>query len=200
MSKRQPKNQWVLGAVLLAAVVLVAILFVMQPPGSVLNGVVRAAALIGYLAVFLSILSSLYLRELVRFFGRSFIQTHHIIALTGLGLLLVHPLGVVWLYGTAGVLLPRFGSWREFFTWGGPPALYLLILAILTAWQRRHVDGWRIVHYGTYLAFFLATIHAILMGTDIQVLVTRIIVILLALAAGWVLVYRHWVSPSRGSS
>jgi methionine sulfoxide reductase heme-binding subunit len=200
MTKRQPKNQWVLGAVLLAAIVIVAILLAIQPPVTFWHGVLRATGLIGYLAVFLSILSSLYLRELVRFFGRSFVQTHHIVALTGLGLLLVHPLAAVLFLRSLRWLLPQFGSLREFFTWGGPPALYLLILAVLTAWQRRLIDGWRIVHYSTYLAFFLATIHAILLGTDIQVLVTRIIVILLALAAAWVPVYRHWVSPRRGSN
>jgi methionine sulfoxide reductase heme-binding subunit len=201
MTKRQPKNQWVLGAVLLAAIVIVAIVLVIQPPATFWAGLLRATGLLGYLAVFLSILSSLYLRELVRYFGRSFVQTHHIVALTGLGLLLVHPLAAVIVFRSLRWLVPQVGSLRAFFTWGGPPALYLLILAILTAWQRRRIDGWRIVHYGTYLAFFLATIHAILLGTDVRgVLVAQVLVILLALAAAWVPVYRHWVSPRRGSS
>ena len=198
MSKRRTKNGWVLGAALAAAVALVAILLAVQPPWSALNGVVRAAALLGYLAVFLSILSSLYLRELVRFFGRPFVQIHHILALTGLGLLLVHPLGVVLSLGSARWLLPQFGSWVEFWRWGGPPALYLLLLAALAAWQRQALKGWRIVHYGTYAAFLLGTVHAIMLGSDVRSLVARVVVILLAVAAGWVLLRRHGPSLGRG--
>ena len=38
---------------------------------------------LGYLMIFFASLSSIYLRELVRWLGRPFIQTHHIISVTG---------------------------------------------------------------------------------------------------------------------
>ncbi len=191
MSKGKAKNTWMLWAALLAAVVVGIILFAVQPPPNGLNAVVRMAALIGYLSVFGAVLSSLYLRELVRTFGRPFIQVHHLVALVGLGLLIVHPLAAALVYRSASVLVPRFSSWNDFFTWGGPPALYLLAIAALVAWQRRAISGWRIVHYLTYLAFILATIHAILLGTDGQLLPVRILAIALALVAAWVFVRKR---------
>ncbi|MBC7235030.1 MAG: hypothetical protein H5T69_04260 [Chloroflexi bacterium] len=197
MAKRKAQNSWVLGVVLASALILVAILLAVEPSFSALHGLLRAAGVMGYLAVFLSILSSAYLRELVKFFGRSFVQTHHILSLTALGLLVVHPLSAVFFSGTARVLVPNLSSLRNFVTRGGAPALYLLILAALAAWRRWPKTGWRVVHYLTYLAFLLGTAHAILLGTDGRFLVVRIVAILMAIAAVLVFVRRHYPAAQR---
>ncbi len=69
--------------------------------------IIRGAALLGYLAVFLASLSSSFMRELTRFFGRPFIRIHHIIAVTGLVVLAVHALYNAWYSETLGVFIPN---------------------------------------------------------------------------------------------
>ena len=146
------------------------------------NWLTRTAALLGYLSVFLAAASALYMRELVRFFGRSFVKTHHNVTVTGLVLLGLHGLvGVVTL--GLRVLVPNLGSVRLFFTWGGPIALYLIGIASLTAlWRSALRQQWRYLHWLNYLAFFLATTHAILLGSEFRSAAMRAIPILLALA------------------
>ena len=109
------------------------------------------------------------MRRLVRFFGRPFVQVHHILSVTGLILVTLHPLGVAWSSASVRVFLPRFGSWLAFLQWGGPPAWYLLNAAALTAVLRKTIGpNWRAVHFLNYLAFWLGSVHAILIGTDFQ--------------------------------
>jgi sulfoxide reductase heme-binding subunit YedZ len=182
----------------IAGLILVAILLLITPPGSVLYAVVRGAALLGYVAVFLASMSSLYLRELVKFFGRSFVQVHHRLSVTGLLLITLHPLSVAASFGTLNVIWPRFGSLRAFLEWGGPPAWDLLIIASAAAlWRTAIKKSWRTLHYLNYLAFLLGTIHALLIGTDTQFWPVRIVAILMALAVVYAFV-RKRLQPARG--
>ncbi len=148
-----------------AAAILTAGLISLQPGGSALNWLIRGVALLGYLAIYLSILSSAYARQLVRLFGRPFIQVHHILSIAGLALIALHPLGVALDWSSPGILFPRLDSLRVFLQWGGPPALYLIVVASLAAALRRPIGkGWRAIHILSYLAFLLATVHATLLG------------------------------------
>lgn len=174
------KNTWYLGLPALIGVIVVAILFIVQPPYG-LDAVVRAAGLLGYLALFLAIVSSAYSRELVRFFGRPFVKVHHITSVAGLALLILHPLAATAVYASATVLLPRVSSVTDFLTWAGPPGLYLFLIASAAALLRRTIKGWRALHYLTYLGFLLGTIHAVLLGTDGQRLTVRLVVIAMAM-------------------
>jgi sulfoxide reductase heme-binding subunit YedZ len=128
---------------------------------------VRSAALLGYSTLFLTILSNEYLREMKKLFGRPFMAVHHILAVSGLALIVVHPAGVVLLTRDASNLVPRFESLRLLLMFGGRPALYLILLAAATAVARRRlVRSWRYVHWLNYAAFALAFAHAWLLGTD----------------------------------
>jgi len=129
------------------ALALVGSLVSMQPYGTPLNWFTRGAALLGYLAIFLSIISSSTMRQLVRFFGRPFVRVHHILSVTGLILITLHPLGVAWSSASLRVFLPRFGSWLAFLQWGGPPAWYLIHIGSLAAVRRQSISrNWRTVH------------------------------------------------------
>jgi sulfoxide reductase heme-binding subunit YedZ len=145
--------------------------------------VVRTFALLGYLCVFVAAVSALYMRELVRFFGRPFVKTHHAVTVTGLVLLGLHGLIVAVSFGP-NVLIPKLGSLRLFFTWGGPVALYLIGVASLAALLRSSSlrKQWRYLHWLNYLAFLLATTHAILLGSEFRPAAMKAIPILLALA------------------
>ena len=186
MAKRA-KRTWLLYTIGIAALVLVggAIVARQLIAGQVIwiSWAYRTCALLGYLCVFVASGSALYLRELVRLFGRPFIKTHHVVTVTGLILLALHGLMVSISLGF-GVLIPKVSSWLLFFTWGGPVALYLIGIASLVALLRTSSlrKQWRYLHWLNYLAFFLATTHAILLGSEFRSAAMKAIPIVLALA------------------
>jgi hypothetical protein len=192
MAPRKARNTGYLVLVGCVALALVAGAIALQPYGSPLFWFIRGAAMLGYLAVFLAIVSSAYMRTLVRFFGRSFVQVHHILSVTGLILITLHPLGVAWADGTLRVFVPRFDSWSVFLQLGGRPAWYLFAIATLAAVIRITLGrNWRMIHFLNYVAFLLATIHGILIGTDFQSTIVRAMSILLAVVVVGVFVQKR---------
>jgi sulfoxide reductase heme-binding subunit YedZ len=182
MAPLRARNTGYLVLVGCVALALVGGLVSLQPYGMPLNWFTRGAALLGYLAIFLSIISSSTMRQLVRFFGRPFVRVHHILSVTGLILITLHPLGVAWSSASLRVFLPRFGSWLAFLQWGGPPAWYLIHIGSLAAVRRQSIGrNWRTIHLLNYAAFLLGTIHAILIGTDFQSTVAKAIAVALAI-------------------
>lgn len=121
MTRKRTRRIWYLILVGFAAVTLISGLIALQPYGTPLNRLVRGAAALGYLAIFLAIISSNYMRQLVRFFGRPFVQIHHILSVTGLVMVTLHPLGTAWSNASLRVWLPRLDSWLAFLEWGGLP-------------------------------------------------------------------------------
>lgn len=171
---RKSRKTWPLVLAGLVALILVGTSIALRPYGTPLHWAIRGCALLGYLAIFLAIIISAYMRQMVRVFGRPFIQIHHILSVTGLVLVTLHPLGVAWDYGSLGVFVPLLDSWVVFLRWGGRPAWYLIGVASLAAVLRQTFrQNWRTVHILNYLAFFLATVHAILLGTDFQSLIMK---------------------------
>ncbi|MGD9245700.1 MAG: hypothetical protein PVH36_12260 [Desulfobacterales bacterium] len=60
-------------------------------------------------------------------------------------------------------------SWYKFFSLGGRPAWYLLGVGVLVGILRRRIGkNWRLLHCLNYIAFWLATVHGILIGANIQ--------------------------------
>lgn len=175
-----------------AAAVLVATSIALQPFGTPLDWAIRAAAMLGYLAVFVSAITSAYMRELFQLLGRPFIRVHHVYSVAGLILITLHPIGVAIRSSDILVFLPDFSSFYQFFSLGGRPAWYLIGFASLAALYRGAIgQRWRLVHYLNYIAFFLATVHAILVGTDFVPLAMKGVAILMALVVGWVLVRKR---------
>jgi len=151
---------------MLAPLVWVAL----RPAGTLVGRAVRGLALSGYLAVFLAILSSAYMRQLYRRFGRPFIKVHHTFSITGLVLITLHPVAAAWQSGTISTFLPVFYPLSTFLALGGRLAWYLIAAAALAAWIRKRLgQNWRILHYLTYIGFGLATPHAFMIGTELQV-------------------------------
>jgi len=181
MAKRT-RNTWVLVVAGAVALVVIGGLVALQPGMTFVAWLVRACALLGYVSIFAAALSSAFMRRLIRFFGRAFVKVHHTLSVTGLALIVIHPLAAAWRFGSLSVFLPRFGSWTLFLTWGGPVAWYLIGLASLAALLRtRFRDQWRPVHWLNYIAFFLITAHAIMLGSDMQPLVLRVLAVLMSL-------------------
>lgn len=175
-ANRKTKNTWALilcGAVALLLTIGIVALDSLSTP---LDGVIRAGALMGYMGVFLAALSSNYMRDLTRFFGRSFIKVHHIVSVTALVALTVHAISIAWRAGTVATFLPSFASWQLFFSLGGRPAFWILAVTSLTALFRTAIGkNWKVIHWLNYLVFILGTIHAQMIGPNFQHLGVRIV-------------------------
>ncbi len=163
--KRRISYLAALGLVLLIIAVL---LDLNVPDRGTLNIIIRITALTAYWIVFLSIISSHYMRELVRYFGQSFVKIHHMGTITALILMIVHPVAVAIRAGSLDVFVPVLDSWYDFLFFGGRQALYLFLLAALAAWLRKTWKStWRPLHWLTYLAFWFATAHGIMIGENL---------------------------------
>ena len=172
----KPKNTWALVAAIVFALLLSVAVVALDVIATPISGVLRVAALIGYQGVFLASLSSLYLVELTKYFGRRFVKVHHVVSVTALITLFLHGGLVAWQFGGLGVFLPTFRSLRSFLQFGGAPALWLISVASLAALFRASLrKQWRQIHWLNYLAFLLGTIHAQLLGTNFQHLLVRIV-------------------------
>jgi sulfoxide reductase heme-binding subunit YedZ len=193
MAKRSKRgNLWVLAAIGAVVVAGVFLIEMRQPKDAPIYWVIRTAALLGYACVFGAILSSAYMRQMVRWFGRPFVKVHHMLSITGLVLILIHPLAVAWNALDLAVFVPSTSSWFSFFALGGRPAWYLIGIASLVAAFRKRVGrNWKLFHYLNYLAFWLATVHGILIGTNVQGVAMRALFILLAVVVLGVLVQKR---------
>ena len=172
------RKTWVLFVAAIVALGVVVIIVALDVYDFPRYSIIRAAALLGYLSVFATSMSSLYMRKLSQFFGRPFIKIHHIVAVTGLLLLAVHAFFNAWYSETLAVFIPRFESLHVFLVHGGRAALLLLGLGALAALLRTRLGrNWRIIHWLNYLAFFIATFHAFSLGTDFRYLIVRIVAV-----------------------
>lgn len=192
LKDRRDNRIWYLALIGVALLALTVTLLLLQGPAPTFSLVIRGAALMGYMTIFLAILSSAYMRYLVRIFGRSFIKIHHILSVTGLALATLHPIAVAVAASSPSVFLPRFDSLRLFLQLGGRPAWFLLIAASLVALGRKAIGrNWLSIHFLNYVAFLLITVHALLIGTDFQGILVKAVGVILALAAGAVFVRRR---------
>jgi sulfoxide reductase heme-binding subunit YedZ len=184
MAAERRRRTWALVLVGVAAVALAGVLLAGQPFGTALHFVVRASAILGYEAVFLAAVSSSYMSQMMRLFGRSFLKVHHVLSLSGLVLITLHPLGLAIEASSLSLLVPRFESLEVFLRLGGRPAWFLFGLTALTAalrWPARR--GWRVLHLLNYVGFALATAHALMIGGDFQSPLARLVTIVFAVVA-----------------
>ncbi len=116
---RRLKNAWVLWVIALATVGITVAAELTAPVANPLGAAIRGLALTGYQLIFWAIVSSAYVPQLVRFFGRPFIKIHHLASVTGLVCITLHPILVAVDSRSAGVFLPRFDSVQVFLQLGG---------------------------------------------------------------------------------
>ena len=177
----QPKNTWLLIVSGVVALVLVVGVVLLDEIAAPVDGIIRVGALMGYLMVFLASVSSNYMRELTRYFGRRFVQVHHVASVTALVALALHATSVAWRAGSVNVFVPQFSSLNLFLSLGGRPAFWLIAITALTALLRTSIgDSWKTIHWLNYLAFLLGTVHAQLIGPNFQHLGVRIVSIAMA--------------------
>ncbi|HET8687997.1 MAG TPA: ferric reductase-like transmembrane domain-containing protein, partial [Methanosarcina sp.] len=133
----------------------------------------------GYLTLFLAIITSEYMAKIKKISGLSFMKAHHNLARIGILLILIHPFTFV-LQGKGIQIFSPISPTNIFIALGGRPALYLFLLAAGVAIYRKKYRNWRKVHYLSYLAFLLVSIHAPMIGTDFRFSIMRILVLAIA--------------------
>lgn len=182
-------------------VLIIIIFYLWNTPSTGALNLARAAGLIGYIALFLAILSFEFMTEMTRLYGRPYLVVHHRLAFAGLGLALLHPLAMTGIARDSSVLVPRFGSLRTFLTFGGPPALYLLLIAAAAGFLRGRIgSSWKYIHWLNYVAFFLILAHSWLMGTNVPQGILSVLWPAMALIVLVVLVHKHLLRKGRPAS
>jgi sulfoxide reductase heme-binding subunit YedZ len=177
---------------------LVAAALIANPSDYTLYTAIRAAAMLGYIYVFFSCLSSAFVRELTRHFGRPYLKIHHTLATVGLTLLTVHGAAAAWDSQSIAVFLPRFGSPEGFLSWGGPPAYWLIWIAVAAAAARLSIGvRWRVLHWLNYIAFMLASAHALMIGSDLEHRAPRWVVTAMVLVVIAVFISKRLIEAKR---
>ncbi|HRU95230.1 MAG TPA: hypothetical protein P5195_08395 [Anaerolineae bacterium] len=166
-----------------AALVLVILVLTFTGVSDLSRGVIRAAALMAYLCTFMASFSSMFMREITKRLGQPFMKVHHTWVIAGIVGMLVHATTFAWYVGSVSVFVPRFDSLEVFLRNGGRPALILFVITSLTAVFRAAIGkNWRVLHWLNYLAFFLATGHAWLIGSSFESWILKIMSALMATA------------------
>lgn len=183
MARLKPRNTFVFGLTLVAFLALaVVILLVTRLPDRPL-ALMRILAFMAYTMAYTSILGVLFNKELIKFFGRMFVKIHHVLTVAALGMMVLHPIFILLGGYPLNYLLPDFTTPFNAFARNGPIALLLFAIASVAAVLRATIKhSWRPVHWLVYLAFMVASIHAALLGMNLQTLVPRLIVGLLVIS------------------
>lgn len=149
---------------------LIIIIFTLwNTPSSGALNLTRALGLLGYIALFLAILSHEFMKDMTRLYGRPYLVVHHWLAGVALVLAVLHPLAVAWMTKDASAFVPRFDSLRTFLTLGGRPALYLILIAVVAGFLRSWLKPfWKYIHWLNYAAFFLILAHSWLLGANVS--------------------------------
>ncbi len=134
----------------------------------------RAAGLVSYILLFLSIAFGLGMRTNRAGASRRriFLELHRFLAVLGLGFMGLHIaalLGDSYVsFNVAQLLLPADLPYRPLATAIGIFGMYAFVIVMLTFVARRWVGRklWRVVHGGAILMFVLVLLHSITAGTD----------------------------------
>jgi DMSO/TMAO reductase YedYZ heme-binding membrane subunit len=182
----------------LVVVAGIILFFLLQERDIAIRMIVRAAGLFGYLFLSLAIVSSEYMLQMRKVFGRPFMNVHHHLARVGVVLILVHPTLIAYQFGLSA-FLPVFYPFMDFLGLAGRPALYLIIIAVLAGVYRKRIPKkWKSIHALNYLGFVLVFFHAWIIGTDLQYSLMQALWIALVLIVLAVFVRKHIVpTPAR---
>ena len=134
----------------------------------------RAAGLVSYILLFLSVAFGLVLRSGQPNAGRKrvFLELHQFLSVLGLAFLGLHVaalLGDQYIgFKLANLFVPADLPYRPVPTAAGIFAMYGFVIVMLTSVVRRWLGRrtWRVVHGGAVVMFVLALVHSITAGSD----------------------------------
>ncbi|MBN1216274.1 MAG: ferric reductase-like transmembrane domain-containing protein [Candidatus Lokiarchaeota archaeon] len=165
MSTKRNRILLIIGNILVIILLIIKIL----PSENIFDGIIRFAALYGFICLFIATILTLYLPKIYKIFGKTFIKIHHIYSILGLILVTIHPIAFAIEQLDITVFIPIFYPWIDFWKLAGRPALILIYLAIVAVILRKKISKiWRYLHSLNYIAILFAYIHGALIGTDFQ--------------------------------
>ncbi len=163
---------------------------ILQTPEEPIVMIRRFAGIFGYLTIFLAIITSEYMTKMKKISGLPFLRAHHHLARIGILLILIHPFTFV-LQGRGIQIFSPISPTNIFIALGGRPALYLFLLAAGIALYRKKYKNWRKIHYFSYLAFLLVTVHALMLGDDFELIIMRILAITMAVTVIAIFIHKR---------
>lgn len=110
-------------------------------------------------------------------------ETHKTLAIISLAFALIHPLillGDIFMAFTFRELFLPLTSWYLPLWMGlGTVAFYLMLILVISFYMRPIITyrGWRLLHYSTFAAFLMVSLHGIKTGTDSSTLLMKIVYI-----------------------
>lgn len=200
--KKPSKQSLLLLSSVLAIYVVVFVLYIIKPLGSPLEEAIRFFALFGLLNLAISSIMAAFTREIYKIFGKPFIKIHHIVALTGLGFVILHPILFAIYSESAAVFVPKFDSWIIFWVFAGRVAIYFIIVAVIAGFLQKQIPKfWRYLHGLNYFALVFGFVHGIYsgvtLGNSIALQVIFSIIIALAILAFVFKRYRNYQKKKR---
>jgi predicted ferric reductase len=137
--------------------------------------VTRAAAICAYVA--LTATTGLgMLRSLARALGVgvswALDELHQFVALLAAAFVALHLLSLLFdpflPFPLVSLLLPIVEPYRPLATNLGLLGLYALVAVLISSWLRRRIPHptWRVLHFASFAAFVLITLHGLLAGAD----------------------------------
>jgi methionine sulfoxide reductase heme-binding subunit len=135
----------------------------------------RASGMTAYVLITASVLAGLVVKS--RPFGRAVkaadaVDLHRALAVLGLGMLVLHGTALMLdrtlHMPAAGLVVPGLSPYRPVPVALGVVACELAVLLVVSFKLRRRIGmrAWRTLHWASYVAFVLATVHGVTAGTD----------------------------------
>ncbi len=137
--------------------------------------IARAAGLVAFALLTVSVTLGLMMstRLLKPKRQKDLLGLHQTLIWMGLSMLVLHGgailLDPVMRFGLTAVVIPGAAPWRPITVAAGVTAGYLMLALALSFRVRRRIGQrrWRLLHYASFAAFFLALGHALNAGTDL---------------------------------
>jgi predicted ferric reductase len=136
----------------------------------------RSSGIVAYLLMWLSVAFGLIItNRMARVWpgGPTAFDLHQFTSLLGLAFAVFH--GLILLgdqyiqYTPLQILIPFAGvNYKPFWVGLGQVAFYVLIPITFSYYARRQISAgvWRAIHYGSFIAFSMVTVHGLLAGSD----------------------------------
>ncbi len=137
--------------------------------------IARAAGLVAFALLTVSVTLGLMMstRLLKPAVQKDLLGWHQTLIWMGLSMLVLHGVAIlldpVMRFGLTAVVIPGTAPWRPITVAAGVVAGYLMLALALSFRVRRRIGQrrWRLLHYASFAAFFLALGHALHAGTDL---------------------------------
>jgi sulfoxide reductase heme-binding subunit YedZ len=101
-------------------------------------------------------------------------EAHQFLALLTTGFVVIHLVALLFdpliPFSLGNLLVPLNEPYRPLAAGLGVLSLYALGIVLLSSWGRKRISHgvWRALHFMSFLAFLLVTLHGILAGTDVS--------------------------------